>query len=171
MVNRNHLIYTLTAVAAVLRLVPHPFNITPIGALGLFSGAHLQNQWRYFVPLIALLIGDLLLGFYDSIVMLSVYLGFLLTTLIGRELLSKRRTGRRYCLAVLSGALAFYLVSNIGMWYSYWPRTAAGLLACYVEGLPFLARALVGDAIYAALLFGGFEWLQRKLPEQNHAYS
>lgn len=169
MVNLNHLVYFLTATAALLRLVPHPFNITPIGALGLFSGAHLNSRWRYAFPLVALLIGDFVLGFYDGFVMTAVYVGFLLTTVIGRGLLSQQRSPRRYVTAVITGALAFYLVSNIGMWYSYWPRTSAGLLACYIEGLPFLARTLIGDAIYAGLLFGGFEWLQRKRPEPRCA--
>ena len=38
-------------VAAVLRLVPHPPNFTPIGAMALFSGAYLGpsrpcRSWR-----------------------------------------------------------------------------------------------------------------------------
>jgi hypothetical protein len=146
-------------------------NITPIGALGLFSGAQLKNRWTYAVPLIALLIGDLWLGFYDATVMVSVYIGFLLTAMIGRLLLSEQRTAPRYTAAVVIGALTFYLVSNIGMWYSYWPRTGAGLLACYIEGLPFLLRSLIGDALYTAILFGGFEWLNKSSADRQYAHS
>ncbi|MFT7246937.1 MAG: hypothetical protein ACI82A_004317 [Candidatus Azotimanducaceae bacterium] len=69
------------AVAALLRLLPHPLNMAPIGALGLFAGAHLDSRWACVVPLVALLLGDLLLGWFDFAVMLGVYTGFLLTTI------------------------------------------------------------------------------------------
>ena len=35
-------------VAAVLRLVPHPPNFTPIGAIALFAGAQLGRRWLAF---------------------------------------------------------------------------------------------------------------------------
>ena len=171
MVNSNRLTYCLMIVAALMRLVPHPMNMTPIGALGLFSGAQLNNRWTYAVPLIALLLGDLWLGFYDATVMVAVYFGFLMTAVVGRLLLAKQRNAPRYTAAVIIGALVFYLISNLGMWYSYWPRTATGLLSCYIEGLPFLLRSLIGDALYTGLLFGGFEWLNKSSAESQHAYS
>jgi hypothetical protein len=161
-VNRTTLVYTLMAAAALLRLLPHPLNMTPIGALALFSGAHLHSRWAYVIPLVALLIGDVLLGWFDLTVMLGVYIGFLLTTLVGRLCLHQKQSSQRYVVAVVAGALVFYLISNIGMWHSYWPRTLDGLIACYIEGLPFLARTLIGDGIYAALMFGGYEWLVKK---------
>lgn len=156
------------AAAALLRLLPHPLNMTPIGALALFSGAHLHNRWAYVVPLTALLIGDVLLGWFDLTVMLGVYIGFLLTTLVGRLCLHQKQSSQRYVIAVVAGALVFYLISNIGMWYSYWPRTLDGLIACYIEGLPFLARTLIGDSIYAALIFGGYERLVKIQSETEH---
>ena len=41
--NHSRLLAILSAIliAAVLRLVPHPPNFTPIGAMALFSGAYL----------------------------------------------------------------------------------------------------------------------------------
>ena len=66
---RNHarLIVLLSAIvaAAALRLVPHPPNFTPIGAMALFSGAYLGRRWLAFAaPLGAMLLSDLVLGFY-----------------------------------------------------------------------------------------------------------
>ena len=36
---RGAVIVTLITVSAVLRIVPHPWNLTPVGAMALFSGA------------------------------------------------------------------------------------------------------------------------------------
>jgi uncharacterized protein DUF6580 len=51
----------------------------------------------------------------------------------------------------------FFGVTNFGVWAfgSLFPKTAAGLLACYVAAIPFFKNTLVGDAIYTAVLFGG----------------
>ena len=46
--------------AAVVRILPHPWNFTPVGAMALFSGAKLGRTLKAFVlPLSALLLGDL----------------------------------------------------------------------------------------------------------------
>ena len=41
--------------AAVLRILPHPWNFTPIGAMAIFSGSLFRNRWVAFLfPLAAL---------------------------------------------------------------------------------------------------------------------
>jgi hypothetical protein len=42
-----------------------------------------------------------------------------------------------------------------------YPKTAAGLVACYVAGVPFFWNTLADDAFYAALLFGGLVLAER----------
>jgi len=55
------------AAAAALRLVPHPPNFSPIDAMALFSGTYLARRWVAFAaPLAALLLSDLILGFYPG---------------------------------------------------------------------------------------------------------
>ena len=151
----------LIVIVAIARLVPHPFGVTPVGALGLFSGAHIKHRWALVIPVIAMLLGDLILGLYAAPVMAAVYFGFLTTVLVGRFTIAKKRTPLRYCVAVIAGAVSFYLISNIGMWYVAFPRTLDGLIACYIQGLPFLLRTLGGDFIYSILMFGGYEWFQQ----------
>ena len=51
------LVLLLIVGAAALRMLPHPENIAPIGALALFSGAYLQRKVFWLVPLGALLFG------------------------------------------------------------------------------------------------------------------
>ena len=45
-----------------------------------------------------------------------------------------------------------------------YPKTGAGLAACYVAGIPFFWNTLAGDAMYATLLFGGFALAERFFP-------
>ena len=67
--NHSRILALLSAIllAAALRLVPHPPNFTPIGAMALFSGAYLGRRGLAFVaPLAALLLSDAVLGFYSG---------------------------------------------------------------------------------------------------------
>ena len=57
--------------------------------------------------------------------------------------------------------MLFYIVTNFGMWLfsGIYPRTLAGLEACYVAAIPFFQNTVAGDLVYTALLFGGFALL------------
>jgi hypothetical protein len=152
------LIWLLIALATLGQLLPHPFNITPLGALGLFAGACLPGRTAWLVPVGGLTLAGVLLGFYDPVVMTFVYLGFLAGPMVGHFTLSSGVSTGRVGGAVLANALVFFLLSNLGMWLSGltpWPMTADGLLACYVAGLPAFWPTLAGDAAFATLLFGG----------------
>ena len=70
--------------AVVARLIPHPPNFVPIGGLALFSGAHFSGKKAYFIPLAAMLVSDLFLGFHST--MVFVYLSFFLIILIGKKI-------------------------------------------------------------------------------------
>ncbi len=52
------------------------------------------------------------------------------------------------------------------MWLfsGFYPRTVAGLAACYVAAIPFFQNTVAGDLFYAGLLFGGFALLERAVP-------
>ncbi len=159
----DHLVFALILLAAALRLAPHPENVAPIGALALFSGAYLNRQVLWLVPLGALFLGDLANGLYHLGVMAFVYLGFAASAGVGRLLLHRKDSAARIALATLAGALVFWLVSNLGSWLVFRPLTLAGFLQCYWDGLPYLFRSLAGDGLYVCLLFGGFHALRRSL--------
>lgn len=156
----------IMVVAAALRIAPHPWNFTPVGAMALFSGALVRDRRLAFgFPLLALFAGDLFVGFYKPSVMLVVYSSFLLSVLIGRSL-GNRRTFLRIVGSTLLGSLQFFLVTNFAVWWllDSYPKTAPGLAACYLTGLPFLWNTAVGDALYAALFFGAFALAERFVP-------
>lgn len=159
----------LIVFAVISRLIPHPWSFTPVGAVGLYAGARMNPRTAWMVPLIALLVSDIFVGFYDWRVMLGVYAGFMLAPAIGWLMLRGDASGKtratRICSAVVINAIAFYLVSNFGVWAAgYYPPTLAGLVACYIAGLPFLGVALLGDSFYSVLLFGGFERIGQYMP-------
>ena len=66
----------------------------------------------------------------------------------------------------LAGSVLFFIVTNFGVWASgtMYPKTGAGLVAAYVAGIPFFQWTVLGTLFYAALLFGGFELLRRRVP-------
>jgi hypothetical protein len=162
---RTLLALVMILIAAALRIAPHPWNFTPIGAMAIFSGAILRDRRLAFAfPLLALFLGDLIGGLYQWNVMLIVYASFLLSVLIGR-MLQDRRTVFGIGAATLLGSIQFFLVTNFAVWQflNSYPHTRAGLVACYVTGIPLFWNTLAGDASYAILLFGGYALAERFL--------
>jgi hypothetical protein len=164
--NTPRLIVLLSAIvtAAALRLVPHPPNFTPIGAMALFSGAYLGRRGMAFVaPLAAMLLSDAVIGFYWG--MQYTYVAVALIVLIGWAVQS-RVTLLRVGTAAIASSSLFFVVSNFGTWLSsgMYPHTLAGLAACYVAAIPFFQNTVAGDLFYAGILFGGFALLERAIP-------
>jgi hypothetical protein len=164
--NHSRMIALLSAIlaAAALRLVPHPPNFSPIGAMALFSGAYLGRRSLAFVaPFGALLLSDAILGFYSG--MAFQYLSVALIVLIGWLALSRISVLRLGLAAVASSAL-FFAVSNLGVWLvsGMYPHTMSGLVACYVAAIPFFQNTVAGDLFYTTLLFGGFKLAETLIP-------
>ncbi len=169
--NHSRIVALLSAIlfAAALRLVPHPPNFTPIGAMALFSGAYLGRRPLAFVaPLGAMLLSDAVLGFYSG--MWVTYLAIGLIVLVGWLALS-RVSALRVGGAAVASSVVFFLVSNLGTWAlsGMYAHTAAGLTACYVAAIPFFQNTLAGDLFYATLLFGGFRIAELLVPQISFA--
>lgn len=146
----------IVLLAAAARLLPHVPNVTPVGGLALFGGAHLSRRSAYLVPLVAMFISDLVLGFHST--MPYVYIGFILTILIGRKI-GKNPKVARLITGVLGSAILFYLVTNFGVWASsnLYPKTLAGLGQSYAMALPFFRNSLIGDLVYSGVFFYGYQ--------------
>lgn len=139
-------------VAVLLRLLPHPPNVAPIAAMALFGGVYLNKKYALIVPLVALFLSDIFLGFYSG--MLFVYGSFFLTGLIGLWL-KKHTSVPTIILASIGSSLLFYLITNFGVWATgtMYPRSFGGLLESYTMGLPFLRNTFLGDLGYVTLFF------------------
>lgn len=150
--------------AALLRLLPHPPNFTPIAAMALFGGAYLTDR-RVAVAatLAALFVSDLFLGLYPE--MWAIYAAMALVVLLG-GFLRENRAPLRIAGVALTGSVLFFVLTNFATWAlgTMYPLTLAGLVQCYVAAIPFFQNSLAGDALFTALLFGGFALAQRLAP-------
>ncbi len=171
---RFGIIVLMIFVAGISRLIPHWWNFTPLGGMALFGAAYFgKKYWAFLIPLLALWMTDLFLNnviyaqYYEGFVLMGdlwVYGSFLLIVLIGTFLLKKIRISNLF-LASLSASAIFFIVSNFGTWLSspmLYPKTITGLMLCYEAAIPFFWSTLTSDLFYTAVLFGSFEWVQRR---------
>ncbi len=169
---------TLIFAAAFCRVLPHMPNFSPVNAIALFAAAHVTSRLQSIVlPLAAVYLSDLFLnnvtyqvpgqpfvwyypGFYWQ------YAAYAVVGLMGLAVFRRTVTIRRTFAATLFAGLIFFAVSNLGVWAtgSLYPHSLAGLGACFTAALPFYQGTLYGDAVFVALLFGGFQMLQRQIP-------
>ena len=160
--NRYLVLAGMVLAAAAVRLLPHPWSFTPIGAMALFGGAQFASKRAAFLmPLAALFLGDLVLGFHQ--LMPFVYGSFALTVCLGFWVRRQPRAGR-IVIASVAGSTLFFLVTNFSVWICFdtYPKNTSGLLECYVAGLPFFRNGLLGDLLYASVLFGGLALAERR---------
>ncbi|MBL0741010.1 DUF6580 family putative transport protein [Chryseolinea lacunae] len=160
-------------------------GFTPLGAMALFAGFYFEDKWKaYLLPLLTLWLSDIVLNrfvylgewmlFYDSFAW--VYGSFALMVTIGQ--LFKEATVRNVALAAVITTVTHALISNFGVWLVGCTGTAediqytpdlSGLFQCYAMGLPYMGNFLIGNLVFSAILFGGFEWMKRAFPKLQHA--
>jgi len=153
---------SLIAIGAIYRLVPHPWNLVPMGALSLYAGASLPRRWAWAVPVAAMGLSDLVIDYAIGRPFLDasrwiIYASFALTTLMGP--LARRPKVGPWLLPVLSlaASVLFFLTSNFGAWLipeMNYPRNLAGLLTCYAAAIPFIDKTILADLAGTAVLFG-----------------
>ncbi len=151
-------------VACVLRLIPHPPNFSPIGAMALFGGACLAfPALRVLLPVLVLFVTDMVLGFHDQ--MVGVYVSVMLISLLGVGL-GENASAARVMGRSLLGSVLFFLITNFAVWLQsgFYPRTLSGLAECYWLALPFFQNSVAGDLAYTALFFGGWALARRWIP-------
>ena len=173
----------IVLLGACTRLIPHPWNFTPLVAIGLFAGTYARSAGAAAaVTLLSLMLSDLALGFYRGFWV--VYAAALIPVLAGRLAAQRANAHNAFAvhllnahnafavrlpaMAVIGGAglassLSFFLITNFGVWAggALYPRTLAGLAACYAAGIPFYRNQLAGDVFYVLLMFGGYAAIAR----------
>ena len=164
--------------AAFSRLIPHPPNFAPIGAMALFGAAYFSKRYLAFlIPIFSMWLSDLVINnvvfghYFDHFVWAYdgfywTYGSFIIISLVGFVLL-KKVNPQRLIISSLSASVLFFIISNFGVWASgtMYPKSINGLITCYAAGIPFFKNTLLGDLTYCAALFGVFELLQYKIPK------
>lgn len=181
--DRNQKIILLTiiiALAAISRLIPHPFNFTPIGAIGLFGAAYFKPKWLAFlIPIAALWLSDIIImngpmaAFYEGFQWFghtAVYLAFIIIIGIG-FLLRGRVNVKSVIGASLGSSLLFFIITNAGVWLSsiVYPNTFSGLIACFTAAIPFFWSTLAGDLFYCGVMFGSYAWFTQYYAQRQAA--
>ncbi len=189
---------TIFAVVAVLLpLVPSDYrlwNYAAFGAVGLFAAARIGRFGLVAALLLSLgakLASDLLnyvqhgydpeyLPFTAPVYGAAVYLGLALYAILGLTLLRRSDNPGRIGAAALTGGVGFFLLTNFGSWVhlEMYPKTAAGLLEAYRQGLPFIRGTLLSDVLFTGVLFGLNAILERattpryaSIPVEDHERS
>lgn len=152
-------VLALIGVGVLGRLAPHPPNTTPVTAIAFAAGKYIGSAWAIAIPLLVMVIADVVLGFYDWKVLLSVYGS--IAVIGGVSILARKARPAVVLLLVMASSILFFLVTNFAVWAasSWYPPTFEGLMASYIAGLPFLRNMFIGDVFYAASLLGAFEWV------------
>jgi hypothetical protein len=163
----------LIVISAVYRVIP--FDARPVWlggpqlAMALFAGSVIKNRrWAFAVPLFSMLLSDLLIemlyaggavlypGFYKG--QLFNYALISLLTVVGFFVKSNKVS------SVVAGMVAtptlYFLLSNFSVWANsaglVRPKSLAGLIQCYTDGIPFYGYSLLTMAVFGSLLFGGY---------------
>jgi len=151
--NRRPLALTLVVVGALVRLIPHPWNLAPVGGVSLFAGARLRGWQAYMVPILLMLVTDPFVGGFSLYATPFVYLSFLINVWVGQRLRYSESPIKIGAAAVFSSA-QFFLLSDFGSWLGFYAHTWNGLVACYVAAIPFYPRTLLSDLVTSGILFG-----------------
>jgi hypothetical protein len=166
---RFSVIITAILLGALMRLVPHWPNFTPVAAIALFGGAYISRKYLAFIiPIAAMLISDLFLGFHPYL--LPVYGCFAVSVLLG--IIIRKNTGFFTVVgASLLSSVIFYLVTNFAMWVGNpnFTQDFQGLLQCYTVAIPFFNNGVLGDLFYNGILFGGFYLAGKYIPALQKA--
>ncbi|MBI2990422.1 MAG: hypothetical protein HYY51_04550 [Candidatus Magasanikbacteria bacterium] len=160
MKNKNDIFIVLITLALGVsaRLLPHPANFAPIGALAIFGGVYLPKRIALLLPLSAMFLSDMIIGFYNPAIMISVYLGFIIMGLIGLIIRKKRRLSRIIGGTML-GSIIFFLITNAAVWLfgTMYAHNLNGLVQSYVMAIPFFKNSLFADLFYICILAGIYE--------------
>jgi hypothetical protein len=140
------------------RAVTGMMGFTPVVAALLYFG-YKQPRSRLWIPVVMFAAGDIALsrlvyGYPLSADLLFSWAFYALAVLLG-SLLKENASVPRVAGASLAGSIAFFVLSNFAVWAAWqmYPKTLAGLGACYVAALPFFRNAVVGDLAFTAVFF------------------
>ncbi len=162
--------YLVILAIAVSRLVfTHPYNLVPIFSALLFFGACRPTR-EYGIVVLGLIGLDIFItthqyGFRLAPDQAITWMWYLVAVNLGAVALSNKVSVRRIVGSSLLASISFFVASNFGVWLAWnmYPKTLAGLTACYVAALPFFRNSVVAELLCSSLLFGLARYSQKVL--------
>ena len=140
----------LILILSFSRLIPHPYNFTPLLAAGVFSGFYFRQFFLgLFVIIVSMFIGDLFLGFHST--MFFTYIALIVPVALG--IFMRRFKFTAIVVTSLISSIAFFLITNFGAWLTLdiYEKNFAGLINSYVLAIPFFHNTLISTFLYLLL--------------------
>jgi hypothetical protein len=169
----------LIVIASLYRIMPgRPYGFAPQIAMAIFGGAIIKDKkLAFLLPLLAMFVSDCLYqllyingvgtmyGFYEGQVLNYILFGGL--TVFGFFI--KKLNVKRIAIASVAAPTAYFLASNFFVWASSSPlaglgrpKTFAGLMMCYADGLPFYPWSVASTFVFSAILFGSYYLMTKR---------
>ena len=161
--NINNLLLPIVIILSLslTRLIPHPWNFTPMLAVGIFSGFYFKQFYlSLFIVILSMFIGDLYLGFHST--MFFTYISLAVAVIIG--LYIKHFKFTEILFSGLASSVSFFIITNFGAWLTLemYEKNFAGLLQSYTLAIPFFHNTLISTFLYLILLKLLFDFIIRK---------
>ena len=142
---------SLILILTLSRLIPHPYNFTPVLAVGVFSGFYFKQIFlSFFVVVFSMFISDLFLGFHST--MFFTYISLVIAVLIGFYI--KRFKFTEIILSTFASSFCFFIITNFGSWLtlSMYEKNFSGLIQSYILALPFFHNTLISTFFYLIII-------------------
>lgn len=156
-VNNFVIAFFLVAIAVLFRIIPHPANFAPVGAIALVSGFLMARRYAIWLPVLIMAVSDMIIGTHPLI--LWTWGSFALIALLSSTFLSKRNIGAgTVTVAALSSGVLFFVITNFGVWLQsgMYIHNMAGLVQCYYNALPFFRNTLLSDVFFSASIYASY---------------
>jgi hypothetical protein len=171
--SNNYALLALLFLAAFLErtvfdLGPNVELVTTAMVLTVFYFGKKESFWLTFAVMV---LSDIIIG--NSIIFIFTWSGFLIPSLLLPKLFRNSKLKIRnlfWKTAGLTGTglltnLFFYFYTNFGVWLigNMYTKNMAGLITCYVNGLPFLKPQIFSSLLFIPLGFMACELILRTL--------
>ena len=155
LIKKNIFPLGLILILTLSRIIPHPWNFTPVIAVAIMSGYFFKNIYFSFsILLISMLVADLFLGFYEN--MIFVYISLILISFIFYKFSKKINFKNLFFFSFL-GSVIFFVISNFGVWVLESPslnnlpyeKNLSGLIECYILAIPFFHNTFLSTLVFS----------------------
>ena len=143
------------------RIIPHPYNFTPILAAGIFSGFYFRQFFlSSLIVVSSMFLGDLYLGFHNT--MFFTYISLIIAVILGLFINKFKFT--EILFTGLASSVCFFAITNFGAWLTLemYEKNLAGLFQSYVMAIPFFHNTLISTLSYLVVLKLLFNFSVRK---------
>lgn len=144
-------VFFIILAVMVSRFIPHWPNMTAISASAIWMAYSFpKKNYALFVPTLALLFSDMLLGFHTQMFWVygAITLSSFLVLKVGSEFSPKSVIQNS-----LLSSILFFLITNFGVWVSggFYSYSIPGLAQCFIAGIPFAINDILGTLFYGSL--------------------